>query len=265
MRIPFTQVDAFADAAFGGNPAAVMPLSAWLPDDTLLAIARENNLSETAFLLPDESGEADFELRWFTPGGEVALCGHATLASGHVVLQSDTARTRVRFRTRRAGVLEVAREDAGYRMALPAWVPEKRDLAEAVRALGVGGVVDTLFHDSGYALVVVDDEATVRACTPEMASLARLGDWVVIVSARGSATDIVSRVFVPAFGIDEDPVTGSAHAVMTPYWAGVLGRDRFTAHQASARGGRLTCALEGDQVVLGGNAVTVIEGAFLLP
>ena len=265
MRIPFTQVDAFADAAFAGNPAAVMPLSRWLDDDVLLAVARENNLSETAFFLPDESGEADFELRWFTPGGEVALCGHATLASGHVVLSSDTALTRVRFRTRQAGVLEVAREDAGYRMALPAWAPHRRDLAQAVTALGVGGVVDTLFHDKGYALIVVDDEATVRAASPDMRALAALGDWVVIVSARGNACDIISRVFVPAFGIDEDPVTGSAHAVMTPYWTGVLGRDAFTAHQASARGGRLTCALEGDRVVLGGACVTVIEGTFLLP
>jgi PhzF family phenazine biosynthesis protein len=269
MRLPFTQVDAFADEAFRGNPAAVMPLSTWLPDETLLAIAQENNLSETAFFLPDETGPeeggADFELRWFTPGGEVALCGHATLASGHVVLQSDAARLAVRFRTRKAGVLEVTRVDAGYRMALPAWVPVRTDLSEAVAALGVGGVIDTLFHDSGYALVVVDDEATVRACVPDMPALAKLGDWVVIVSARGTATDIVSRVFVPAFGIDEDPVTGSAHAVMVPYWAGVLGRDAFTAYQASARGGRLQCALEGDRVVLGGTCVTVIEGTFLLP
>ncbi|SFP92386.1 PhzF family phenazine biosynthesis protein [Sphingomonas rubra] len=265
MRIPFTQVDAFADAPFAGNPAAVMPLSAWLPDETLLAIARENNLSETAFFLPDETGEADFELRWFTPGGEVALCGHATLASGHVVLASDTALERVHFRTRRAGLLEVARADAGYLMALPAWAPVPRDLPSTVAALGVGGVVETLFHDSGYALVVVDDEATVRAAAPDMAALAAEGPWVVIVAARGADSDIVSRVFVPAFGIDEDPVTGSAHAVMVPYFAGVLGRDRFTAYQASARGGRLTCRLDGDRVVLGGACVTVIEGAFLLP
>lgn len=274
MRIPFTQVDAFADKAFGGNPAAVMPLSTWLPDETLLAIAQENNLSETAFFLPDDSGRekgdtqedwADFELRWFTPGGEVALCGHATLASGHVVLQSDTARDRVRFRTRQAGILEVARVDAGYRMALPAWTPVPTDLSEAVAALGVGGVVDTLFHESGYALVIVDDEATVRSAAPDMRALAKLGDWVAIVSARGKQTDIVSRVFVPAFAIDEDPVTGSAHAVMVPYWAGVLGRDTFTAYQASARGGRLQCTLEGDRVILGGTCVTIIEGSFLLP
>lgn len=265
MRIPFTQVDAFADAPFAGNPAAVMPLSTWLPDETLLAIARENNLSETAFFLPDDSGEADFELRWFTPGGEVALCGHATLASGHVVLASDTARDRVRFRTRRSGILEVARADAGYRMALPAWVASPRPLPSLVAALGVGGVVETLFHESGYALVVVDDEAAVRDAAPDMRAVAAEGDWVAIVAARGRDTDIVSRVFVPAFGIDEDPVTGSAHAVMVPYFAGMLGRETMTAYQASARGGRLGCELADDRVILSGDCVTVIEGAFLLP
>jgi PhzF family phenazine biosynthesis protein len=136
MRIPFAQIDAFADAAFTGNPAAVMPLSAWLDDAVLQAIASENNLSETAFIVP-ASGEADFELRWFTPAAEVALCGHATLASGHFVLSSDTTRDRVRFTTRQAGVLEVARRGAGYEMALPAWRPEPKPLDAIIAALGV--------------------------------------------------------------------------------------------------------------------------------
>jgi len=265
MRIPFTQVDAFADAPFAGNPAAVMPLSRWLPDETLLAIARENNLSETAFLVPDESGAADFDLRWFTPAAEVALCGHATLASGHVVLSSDTTRERVQFATRQAGVLEVARDgEGGYLMALPAWAPHPRPLPEVVAALGVEAV-ETLWHEKEYVLVTVADEAAVLGCRPDYAALAKLGPLVAIVAARGSTTDIVSRVFVPAFDIDEDPVTGSAHAVMVPYWAGVLGRTEFTAWQASARGGRLTCRMEGDRVVLGGRCVSVIEGTFLLP
>lgn len=264
MRIPFTQVDAFADAPFAGNPAAVMPLSAWLDDVVLLRIAQENNLSETAFLLPDASGEADFELRWFTPGGEVALCGHATLASGHVALRGVTALDRVRFRTRQAGVLEVARDGTGYRMALPSWSPTAKDLPGVVAALGVEAV-ETLWHDKGYAVAVLANEAAVLAAAPDMKALAAEGPLVVIVTARGGATDVVSRVFVPAFGIDEDPVTGSAHAVITPYWTGVLGRDEFTARQASARGGRLRCSLKGDRVVLGGACVTVIEGTFLLP
>lgn len=264
MRIPFAQIDAFAEAAFEGNPAAVMPLSAWLDDATLQRIARENNLSETAFLVPDASGAADFELRWFTPAAEVALCGHATLASGHFVLSSDTTRARVTFATRQAGVLEVAREGTGYAMALPAWTPAPRDMPEIVAALGVEPV-ETLWHEKGYALVVVEDEAEVRAARPDGRAVAALGPYVLIVAARGATAEIVSRVFTHYFDIPEDPVTGSAHAVMVPYWARVLGRDTFSAYQASARGGHVGCRLAGDRVVLTGGCVTVIEGTFLLP
>ena len=263
MRIPFTQVDAFAQAPFEGNPAAVMPLAAWLDDDVLQAIASENNLSETAFLIPAE-GDADFDLRWFTPAAEVALCGHATLASGHVVLQSDPDRERVRFRTRQAGVLEVARAGAAYAMALPAWAPGPEPLPEVVAALGVEAV-ETLWHPKGYALVIVADEAAVRAARPDGRAVKALGPLVHIVSARGETADVVSRVFTDGFDIPEDPVTGSAHAVMVPYWAGVLGRSEMSAYQASARGGRIGCRLEGERVVLTGGCVTVIEGTFLLP
>jgi len=266
MRIPFTQVDAFAGRPFTGNPAAVMPLPAWLPDETLQAIAAENNLSETAFIVTlDGAEDADFELRWFTPTIEVVMCGHATLASGHVVLSADAARERVRFRTRQAGVLEVARQGAGYALALPTWKAEPRPLPDIVAALGLERVVATLWHPHRYALVVVDDAATVLALEPDFRRLAADGDVLTIVSAPGRDTDIVSRCFVPGGGIDEDPVTGSAHAVLVPYWAERLGRTEFTAFQASARGGRLTCRLDGERVVLGGSCVTVIEGSFLLP
>ena len=266
MRIPFTQVDAFADRPFAGNPAAVMPLATW-PDDALLQqIAAENNLSETAFLVPlTGDAEATFELRWFTPTAEVALCGHATLASGHVVLSSDGAIDRVAFRTRRSGVLAVARQGSGYSLDLPAWAPAPRALDAIVAALGVDGVVDTLWHEKGYALIVVDDAATVRNARPDQHALAAAEPCVAVLAARGQEADIVSRVFTPAYGIDEDPVTGSAHAVMVPYFAEKLGRDTMTAFQASARGGRLTCRLADDRVVLGGQCVTVIEGSFLLP
>jgi PhzF family phenazine biosynthesis protein len=264
LKLPFHQVDAFADAPFTGNPAAVMPLDVWLDDATLQAIAAENNLSETAFLLPDATGEADYELRWFTPAVEVAMCGHATLASGHVLLSAEPGRARVTFRTRKAGVLEVGREGDAYTLSLPSWAPTPRPLPEIVAALGLSGVVETLWHDQRYALVVVEDEEIVRACRPDFRRLAKLGDVLAIVSARGRETDIVSRAFVPGGGIDEDPVTGSAHAVAVPYWAEMLGRDRFTAYQASARGGRLGCRLEGERVVLTGRCRTVIEGSFLL-
>lgn len=275
MRIPFTQVDAFAGAPFAGNPAAVMPLSRWLDDATLQAIGAENNLSETAFLVPDESGGrgedgAEFELRWFTPTSEVVLCGHATLASGHVVLSSDPRLDRVRFRTRKSGVLSVERQGAGYVMALPAWHAEPKPLPAIVAALRLEGRVrETLWHPNRYGLVVVDDAATVRGLKPDFRALAREGDVLTIVTAPGDGidpgSDIVSRAFAPGAGIDEDPVTGSAHAVLTPYWTKRLGRDAFTAHQASARGGRLGCTLAGDRVILTGACVTVIEGTFLLP
>ena len=253
------QVDAFAECPFTGNPAAVMPLDEWLPDETLQAIAIENNLSETAFTIPDASGEADYELRWFTPGTEVVMCGHATLASGHVLIESD----RVRFRTRKAGILEVARDGEGYAMSLPAWAPAPKELPRVVAALGCAPV-ETLWHPQRYAVAVLEDEAAVRAVAPDFRALAREGDLLTIVTAPGDETDVVSRAFAPGAGIDEDPVTGSAHAVLTPYWAGRLRRESFTAFQASRRGGRLTCRLDGERVILGGRCVTVIEGVMRL-
>jgi PhzF family phenazine biosynthesis protein len=264
LKLPFSQIDAFADAPFTGNPAAVMPLDQWLDDDVLQKIATENNLSETAFLLPDASGEADYELRWFTPAVEVVMCGHATLASGHAILSADPARERVTFRTRKAGVLEVGRDGDAYTLSLPSWKPSPKPLPEIVAALGIEGVIETLWHEHRYALIVVENEAIVRACQPDFRKLGAFGDVLAIVSARGAETDIVSRAFAPGGGIDEDPVTGSAHAVAVPYWAGVLGQDSFTAFQASARGGRLGCRYEGERVVLSGRCRTVIEGSFFL-
>ncbi len=262
--IPFAQIDAFARNQFEGNPAAVMPLDAWLDDATLQRIAEENNLSETAFIMRDASGAADFELRWFTPVAEVALCGHATLASGHFVLSGDPALAQVTFRTRQAGLLTVSRADDGYDMALPAWTPSPKPLPAIAAALGVTDPVATLWHDKGYALVIVEDEAAVRACAPDQMALAEQGPLVAIVAARGETADLVSRVFTPYYRIPEDPVTGSAHAVMVPYFAKVFGREVFTAYQASARGGHVGCRIAGDRVILTGNCVTVIEGSFRL-
>lgn len=259
--IPFFQVDAFADAPFGGNPAAVMPLDAWLPDAVLQQIAAENNLAETAFTVPDASGAADYELRWFTPTVEVALCGHATLASGHVLMKGSS----VRFSTRKAGILEVRRDGEGYGLDLPAWEMKPQALPEI--AAGVGGApVETHWRDGGYSLLVYATAAEIHALTPDFHRLRDIdpGDILYIATAPGEETDIISRVFAPGAGIDEDPVTGSAHALLTAYWAKRLGRNRFTAFQASRRGGHLTCQLSGDRAVLGGRCVTVIEGTFRL-
>lgn len=260
MKLKFVQVDAFADRPFSGNPAAVIPLDAWLPDDVMQSIAEENNLSETAFTVPT-SGDADYELRWFTPTTEVALCGHATLASGHVLIGGSE----VRFRTRKAGVLIVGRDGDTLTLDLPATlVREQQDAAllDALR-LPSGQVFHSYEGAEETAIILVEHEAAVRACAPEMAALRGI-EVMAIVTAPGDAVDVVSRVFVPAWGVDEDPVTGSAHAALAPFWAERLGRDRFTAWQASRRGGRVECRLDGERVILGGRCVTVIEGHLTL-
>lgn len=256
------QIDAFSKSAFGGNPAAVMPLEDWLEDDILQAIAVENNLSETAFYLPaTEDSDADYELRWFTPGLEIALCGHATLATGALILSEGWTRDSVIFRTRTAGLLEVRRNGERYEVSLPAYPPSPKALPEAVAALGLEPL-ETHFHTGRYSLYLYENEDQVRALEPDMRALAAIGDWQFIATAPGGETDIVSRVFVPGAGVDEDPVTGSAHAVLTPFWAERLGRDSFTAFQASARGGHLGCRLDGDRAVLSGHCATVIAGQF---
>lgn len=264
MKLSFTQVDAFADRPFAGNSAAVIPLESWLGDATLVQIAMENNLSETAFLVPATDG-ADYELRWCTPTTEVPLCGHATLAAGHVVLGADPARQAVRFRTRRAGVLEVRRAGEGYALDLPAtrMAPGRDDTLLDVLGLSDAPVFVSADGVEQIHIVLLPDEAAVRHVAPDFRRLASI-DTMAIVTAPGTSTDIASRVFVSAWGIDEDPVTGSAHAALVPFWAERLGRTQFSAVQASARGGHLGCRLDGDRVILEGRCVTVIEGVFSL-
>jgi len=262
MQLPYWHVDAFADQAFAGNQAAVMPLDRWLPDDTLLAIAEENNFAETAFVVKDASGAADWELRWFTPAEEVRLCGHATLASGHVVLGRDGGK-RVTFRTRRAGVLEVVRAGAGYELALPLIRTAPGEWDEAAKLLGASPS-EVCRSPDRYNIFLFADEAAVRALDPDLRGLGMLGNDQFICTAPGETTDVVSRVFVPGGGVDEDSVTGSAHAALTAFWTARLGRDSFTAYQASRRGGTLTCRKDGDRAWLGGPCVTVVEGTFYL-
>ncbi len=260
--IPFARVDAFADAPFTGNPAAVMQLDAWLPDATLQAIAAENNLAETAFTVPLPPGEsADYALRWFSPTVEVALCGHATLASGHVLVGD---RECVTFRTLRAGDLMVARaNDGALAMRLPDWRALPKPLPDYAAMMG-GEVVETLWHKAGYAVFVYPDEAAVRALTPDFAALRTAGNFLFVATAPGDNSDVVSRAFAPGAGVDEDPVTGSAHCVIAAYWAHRLDRSAFTAYQASARGGMLGCRLEEGGVTLTGRCRTVVRGDFLL-
>ena len=262
--VPYWHVDAFARHPFEGNQAAVMILDSWPDDDTLRQIGAENNFAETAFLLRDDTGEADWELRWFTPTEEVKMCGHATLASGHVVLTRD-CRDAVRFRTRHAGILEVSREGSGYALSLPSSRVEQRDMPELLAALNLDApAFDTVEGAEQTTIIALNSEAEVRAVRPDMASLSRI-DRMAICTAAGETADVVSRVFVPAWGVPEDSVTGSAHAALVPFWCDRLGRERFTAFQASERGGHLTCRREGSRAVLNGPCVTVVEGRFYLP
>lgn len=262
IAIPFTQVDAFVrdGKPLTGNPAAVMILEEWLDDATMQAIAVENNLSETAFLVKADGREADWNLRWFTPSAEVNMCGHATIASGHVVIgDADT----VRFSTR-SGVLPVSRAGDKLVLDLPANPVAEVERAGLCAALGIAPR-PLHFTDryDGAAILMLDSQEEVEAVEPDFGALRR-HPYLVIVTAPGRDTDIASRVFAGGFGIDEDPVTGSAHAALGPYWADHLGRDRFTALQASARGGHLDVHCEGERVKLAGQCLTVIEGVFRL-
>jgi PhzF family phenazine biosynthesis protein len=262
--LPYWHVDAFADRPFGGNQAAVMPLDSWLPDATLQAIGEENNFAETAFVVRDDSGEADWELRWFTPTSEVALCGHATLAAGHVLLNRDGADA-VTFRTRKAGVLEVRRNADAYELALPITRVDEATFPALLAALHAKApLFESVSGAEQTTIVLFENEAAVRRLQPDMMALAKI-DRMVICTAPGDQTDIVSRVFVPAWGVPEDSVTGSAHAALAPFWAARLRRDTMSAFQASTRGGQLTCRLEGERVWLGGPCATVVEGTFYLP
>jgi len=258
--IPFFQVDAFAERPLKGNPAAVMPLDRWPPDEVMQAIAAENNLAETAFTVPSESKDADYDLRWFTPAVEVPLCGHATLAAGHILIHSD----RVRFSTK-SGILTVTKHGELLELNLPAAELVEIDDSELCAALGLSNrpvwIAPPGFNDS--AIIPVDSEAEVLAVSPDFVKLKTI-QRMAIVTARGEEQDIASRVFVPYAGINEDPVTGSAHGALVPYWAERLGRTEFTALQASARRGLLHCRLEGDRVLLGGHCHTVIVGTFQL-
>ena len=258
--LPFFQVDAFAGRPFTGNPAAVMPLDHWLADEVMQAIAAENNLSETAFTVPSEREDADYDLRWFTPTTEVPLCGHATFAAAHILIHGEA----IRFSTQ-SGVLTVSRDGDMLRMSLPAYSLEAGVVRGLLEALRIEQAETFIGQGAEPAVIILlPDEAAVRAVQPDFKALAAINLFLAIVTAPGDEQDIASRVFCPSVGIDEDPVTGAAHAALVPFWADRLNRSRFTALQASKRSGLLDCELKDDRVILGGHAVTVIEGYFQL-
>jgi len=257
MRTPIFQVDAFTTRRFGGNPAAVMVLAEFPADELMQAIAAENNLAETAFLVRDG---ADYRLRWFTPKVEVPLCGHATLASAAVVMERlEPARRCVVFKSA-SGPLVVSRNEHGYLMNFPARPSAPiAPLTELSKALGVEPL-EVFVNEFNY-LALLRDETVLRTLTPDMPALAGLNRPGVIVTAPGSdGYDFVSRYFAPAKGIPEDPVTGAAHCMLAPFWAARLGKCEFRAFQASARGGEIVCRLIEDRVELEGSCVFYLEG-----
>ncbi|HEY7406394.1 MAG TPA: PhzF family phenazine biosynthesis protein [Candidatus Angelobacter sp.] len=257
MRIPIFQVDAFTSRRFAGNPAAVMLMETFFPDATLQAVAAENNLAETAFLVPSQG---EYRLRWFTPVTEVPLCGHATLASAAVVMERlERDRKSVVFHSM-SGPLTVRRESTGYLMDFPsrpsAAISAPPELAQA---LGVTPI-EVLVNEFNY-MARVQNERILRELTPDMTALARIGRPGVIVTAASSGNyDFVSRYFAPAKGIPEDPVTGAAHCMLAPYWQKQLGKNEFFAFQASRRGGEVFCRLVKDRVELKGECAFYMEG-----
>ncbi|HEY1802565.1 MAG TPA: PhzF family phenazine biosynthesis protein [Terriglobales bacterium] len=257
MRAPIFQVDAFAARRFAGNPAAVMLLDKFLPDAILQAIAAENNLAETAFLVPIDG---EYQLRWFTPATEVPLCGHATLASAAVVMERlEPGRKSVIFHSA-SGPLAVRQANTGYVMDFPVRLSERvvtpPSLTEAL-----GMVPIEVFVNEFNYMVVLENAQAVRDVAPDMAALVRVDRDGVIVTAQGDGDyDFVSRYFAPAKGIPEDPVTGSAHCMLAPYWAKRLGKTAFRAFQASPRGGEIVCRLVGDRVELEGTCVFYLQG-----
>ena len=259
MKLKQYQVDAFTDKVFSGNPAAVIPLSSWLDDSLLQAIAEENNLSETAFFVSTEKG---FHLRWFTPTKEVKLCGHATLATAHVIFEIiGYPKQAIIFETL-SGELVVEKKGEWLEMNFPACPPAPCEFSETlVQALGLRPI--EVLAATDY-LAVFDSEASIRAITPSQALLGQLDLRGVIITAPGMDVDFVSRFFAPNCGIPEDPVTGSAHCELTPYWANKLGKNILTAKQVSKRGGNITCEMKADRVFLSGCAVIFMEAEIVI-
>lgn len=256
MTLPIYQVDAFSNKIFGGNPAAVVPLKDWLHADQMQAIAAENNVSETAFFVP--IGDK-FEIRWFTPTLEIDLCGHATLASAHILwAELGYKQNTIHFATLKAGSLEVSKKENIYTLDFPSRPAHKAEIPDGVLE-AMGGVTPTEVYRARDFMFVYESETIVNALTPDFSKL-KAFDFGVIATAKGDVSDFVSRFFIPSAGVDEDPVTGSTHCNLIPFWAERLQKNRLHAYQISKRKGELFCELKGDRVLMSGNAVTYLKG-----
>lgn len=264
QNLQFYQVDAFTDRLFSGNPAGVCILDTWLSDELMQSIANENNLAETAFVVP--SGN-DFMIRWFTPAVEVDLCGHATLASAFVIFNlRNYSESPVRFHSLKSGLLKVERKEDLLILDFPA---DRLELCEgeiiSVTEEAIGATPLEMYRGKSDYLAVVDYESTVREMKPDFEKIARLDSRGLIVTSRGDNVDFVSRFFAPNVGINEDPVTGSAHTSLIPLWSEKLGKKELVALQLSERGGRLVCELKNNRCHIGGNARLYLKGEIYLP
>lgn len=255
------QIDTFTDTLFGGNPAAVIPLQKWIDDELMQKIALENNLSETVFFVPckKSSDAPDFEIRWFTPAVEINLCGHATLASAYVIFNYlDFEKPGIKFSSK-SGILEVAKNNSLIEMDFPSWMPEKINNNQGDFEKALGGTDITGMYKNRDLLLELKNEAAVKNCTPDF-SLIKKSGYKIIITAPGEKVDFVSRFFAPVAGIDEDPVTGSAHSQLIPFWSNKLGKTNMTALQLSQRGGKIYCEQKGDRVLMSGNCVFYMKG-----
>ncbi|WP_158994840.1 PhzF family phenazine biosynthesis protein [Mucilaginibacter sp. L196] len=257
MTIPIFQADAFTSKLFGGNPAAVCPLTEWLPDEVMQNIAIENNLAETAFFVKTEGG---YKLRWFTPEYEIDLCGHATLATAHILFtELAYSEDEIHFETVKAGTLHVKKDGDKYTMDFPSRPPIPIETPVGLLdALSDKQPVEILRSRDYF--VVYESENDIKDISPDFFALSKMDTVGVIVTARGKDVDFVSRFFAPGAGVPEDPVTGSAHCNLIPYWAKKLGKDKLHAYQISARKGELWCELKGNRVLMSGKAVTYLRG-----
>ena len=256
------QVDAFADGLFQGNPAAVCILEKWLPEDLMQAIAAENNLSETAFALPSKDS---YEIRWFTPENEVALCGHATLATAHVLFQTREKEADVlRFISRERGSLRVYRNDPWLELDFPAENPREEEMPDRL-AEALGHYPEEIYQGLTDYMLVYPDQDAIDAIDPDHTILSKVDCRGVIVTAPGNDADFVSRFFAPRCGVPEDPVTGSAHTMLIPYWSERLGKKKMMAEQRSRRGGLLRCEDRGERVRIAGKAITYLKGEIYIP
>jgi PhzF family phenazine biosynthesis protein len=257
MKLNIYQVDAFAENVFEGNPAAIVPLNDWLPEELMQKIAMENNLSETAFIIKDED---EYQIRWFTPEYEIDLCGHATLASAYIIknfLEPHIAE--INFTTQKAGPLRATAHEGMYTLDFPSRMPKQTPVPDQLlKSIGISTAVEIL-RSRDYFVVLPDEEA-VKNVEPDYSIMKELDTIGVIVTAKGQTADIVSRCFYPGAGIPEDPVTGSAHCNIVPYWSDKLNKTKLFCRQLSPRSGNLWCELNGDRVLMSGKCILYMQG-----